>query len=304
MKDLPKLAISDYQYSLPDERIAKYPLPVRDQSRLLLWEGGQIAHRQFFELPEILEGNETLFFNNTRVIPARMFFFKETGGQIEVFLLSPVDPPQVELAMMAGTGCVWECTIGNLKRWKEGPLTRELQIDGHLVRLSIHLVDREKKWVRFEWDRPGVSFAALASECGQSPIPPYLNREAEQSDKTTYQTVYSKKDGAVAAPTAGLHFTDEVLSSLDARGIHREELTLHVSAGTFRPVKAENALEHDMHVEQMVVSRSNLEALLEFESSYCSRHHFHAHHGEYLLVRCQAPEESGSSFLNFTKRPL
>jgi S-adenosylmethionine:tRNA ribosyltransferase-isomerase len=204
-----------------------------------------------------------MFFNNTKVIPARMYFRKETGGLIEIFLLSPYEPPVVDLAMRSAPGLVWACTIGNLKRWTEGmSLRRTVQVDGEDVLLTATLVDRGRQMVRFDWDQSGLPFAKLVEASGEAPIPPYLNRAAEDSDKSTYQTVYGKREGAVAAPTAGLHFTPAVLDSLQQKGIHLQELTLHVSAGTFRPVKVENAIEHDMHAEQVVVRRHNLEALL------------------------------------------
>jgi S-adenosylmethionine:tRNA ribosyltransferase-isomerase len=270
MMELPKLAIADFQYPLPDERIAKYPLPVRDQSKLLVWQNGAVAHRRFFELPDLLEGNEILFFNNTRVIPARLYFRKETGGLIEVFLLSPSQPALVEQAMYAGPGLRWHCTIGNLKRWKDGQiLHRELNLNGQQVELRIELIDRERQEVRFDWDQADLPFVQLIEAAGNSPIPPYLNRQAEERDKDTYQTVYSKKEGAVAAPTAGLHFTPEVLNRIDSIGCRREELTLHVSAGTFRPVKSENAVDHDMHSEQIILTRANLEALLGDQRVVC-----------------------------------
>jgi S-adenosylmethionine:tRNA ribosyltransferase-isomerase len=260
---LPIININDFNYDLPEERIARYPLPERDASRLLVWKNGAIAHRVFRELPDLLSGDEVMFFNNTKVIPARMYFRKETGGLVEIFLLSPYEPPVVDLAMRSAPGLVWACTIGNLKRWIEGvPLRRTVVVDGEEVSLTATLVDRGRQLVRFDWDRYGLPFAKLVEACGEAPIPPYLNRSAEESDKSAYQTVYGKREGAVAAPTAGLHFTPAVMDRLQQKGVHLEELTLHVSAGTFRPVKAENAIEHDMHAEQVVVRRHNLEALL------------------------------------------
>ena len=255
--------INDYDYPLTEERIARYPLTERDASKLLVWKNGAFDHSVFRQLPEWLSGSELMFFNNTKVIPARMYFRKETGGLIEVFLLSPAEPPVVDLAMRSGPGLVWACTIGNLKRWPEGvALQRVVEVDGEPVTLTATLADRAAQWVRFSWDKPELPFAKLAEASGEAPIPPYLNRAAEESDKTTYQTVYGKREGAVAAPTAGLHFTPAVLERLQQQGIRMEELTLHVSAGTFRPVKAQNAVDHDMHAEQVVVRRSNLEALM------------------------------------------
>ncbi len=253
--------IHDYDYDLPDERIAKYPLAERDASRLLVWQGGEIAHRRFRELPELLRGDEVLFFNNTKVIPARLLFRKETGSLIETFLLNPIEPALVEQAMRAAGTTTWACAVGNLKRWKDGQtLQRELDIDGQKISLRATLASRPEQTVRYDWDGT-LPFARIVEACGEMPIPPYLNRSAEASDRSTYQTVYSKREGAVAAPTAGLHFTPTVLESLKNKGVRLEELTLHVSAGTFKPVSADNALDHEMHAEQVAVTRENVEAL-------------------------------------------
>lgn len=260
---IPKaINIQDFDYELPDERIAKYPLKERDTSRLLVWQDGVIRHQAFYELPELLRGDEIFFFNNTRVIPARLFFRKETGSLIETFLLSPEEPALVEQAMRAAGTTTWACAVGNLKRWKDGQtLLREIEADGKKIILKATLVSRRDQIVQFEWDSSALPFARIVEACGEVPIPPYLNREAEFSDRSTYQTVYSKKDGAVAAPTAGLHFTPRVLDSLKEKGVQLEELTLHVSAGTFKPVSAGNALEHEMHAEQVSLTRQNVAAL-------------------------------------------
>ncbi|MBK8557652.1 MAG: S-adenosylmethionine:tRNA ribosyltransferase-isomerase [Lewinellaceae bacterium] len=257
---LPEISMQEYLYDLPDERVAKYPLSERDASRLLEWRQGSIRHLQFLELPGLLDAHSILYFNNTKVIPARLYFRKPTGGLIEVFLLNPESPAVIDQAMQAGPGVEWRCAIGNLKRWNKGlVLERTLEYGA----LRVHLVDRQQQIVRFEWDNPALPFVKMVEAAGQAPIPPYLNRAAEESDKGRYQTVYSKQEGAVAAPTAGLHFTPNVLARLSSAGILQEELTLHVSAGTFRPVKAANAIEHDMHSEQVVVRRSNIEGLLK-----------------------------------------
>jgi S-adenosylmethionine:tRNA ribosyltransferase-isomerase len=256
--------IHDYRYTLPDERIAKYPLPQRDSAKLLVWRNGHISHRIFHELPSLLTGHETLFFNNTKVIPARLHFQKTTGGLIEIFLLQPLVPQLVELAMKA-TGTVdYACTIGHLRSWKDGTvLEKMLDRPGEPpIVLRAELLDRSQMHVRLSWSPAGLPFAQVVATAGAVPIPPYLNRAAEASDGQNYQTVYSKKEGAVAAPTAGLHFTPAVLGALAERGIRLEELTLHVSAGTFRPVKTENAIDHDMHHEQVVIRRPQVEALL------------------------------------------
>ena len=259
---LPAIDMRNYRYDLPEARIAKYPLPQRDQSRLLVFQAGAIRHQLFSGLPELLDGSETLFINNTKVIPARLFFRKDTGGLIEIFLLRPLEPHLVEMAMRAYNATTWECVVGNLKKWPENmALEREITLENQAVWVKAYLADRQKMTVRFEWDDPEVPFVKIVEAGGVVPIPPYLNRPSEDADKSSYQTVYSKKEGAVAAPTAGLHFTPAVLESIRQKGVRMEELTLHVSAGTFRPVKAENALDHDMHSEQVVVSRQNLEAL-------------------------------------------
>ena len=262
MLRLPKIDKQDFNYELPDERIARYPLAERDASKMLVWKHGEVLHGRFSKIPELLQGNEVLFFNNTKVIPARLFFRKEAGSLIETFLLTPLLPTLVEHAMQATGTTTWYCTVGNLKRWKDGQvLHRKLQIDGREVLLRAHLADRQQQAVRYEWSEPDLPFVKIIEAAGVMPIPPYLNRQAEAADRTTYQTVYSKREGAVAAPTAGLHFTPAVLDALSKKGIRQEELTLHVSAGTFKPVTANNAVEHDMHVEQVAVSIQNVESL-------------------------------------------
>ncbi|WP_369679180.1 S-adenosylmethionine:tRNA ribosyltransferase-isomerase [Siphonobacter sp. BAB-5385] len=256
------LPIADFTYELPDEQIARFPLPVRDESRLLVYRKGTIEHRQFRGLTEELASDTLLVFNNTRVIPARLHFQRQTGALIELFLLHPVEPsPVIPVVMEETQACVWECMIGNRKRWKAGErLQKEVEIDGQAVVLTAELTDTERSLVRLSWSVP-VRFVDVVQGIGKIPLPPYLKREAEASDEQTYQTVYSEKEGAVAAPTAGLHFTDRVFAELEAKGVRREFLTLHVGAGTFQPVKTENALEHKMHGEQLVITRSNLEHL-------------------------------------------
>lgn len=261
---LPILDVQDFRYELPDDRIARYPLPERDAARLLVWRAGRIEHRIFRALPELLDGTETLFFNNTKVIPARLFFQKDSGGIIEVFLLRPETPAVVDLAMRATGPTLWLCAIGNLRRWPEDiTLERELIIDNQTIVLHATLLDRAGMRVQLHWDDPQLPFVKIVEAAGQVPIPPYLNRASEETDKSSYQTVYGKRDGAVAAPTAGLHFTPVLLERLRQKSLRTEELTLHVSAGTFKPVKTANALEHDMHAEQLVLRRSNVEALLD-----------------------------------------
>lgn len=258
------IKIADYNYPLPDERIAKFPLKERDQSKLLVYDKGAISHDTFCNICDYLPEGALLIYNNTRVIQARMYFHKATGALIEVFLLEPAAPNDYELMFQSCGKCSWICMIGNLKKWKEGRLVREIEVGGRKVQLS---VERQQEvhtghWVDFSWDDDTISFAEIIDAVGELPIPPYLNRKTEESDKTTYQTVYSRIKGSVAAPTAGLHFTERVLKDVDAHGIEREEVTLHVGAGTFKPVKAEHIEGHEMHTEYISVHRHTIERLL------------------------------------------
>lgn len=255
--------ISDYNYPLPDERIAKFPIAQRDHSKLLIYKKGEVSSDVFYHLPLYLPAGALMVFNNTKVIQARMHFRKDTGALIEVFLLEPAEPSDYELMFQTTGQCAWYCLVGNLKKWKEGTLRREIEIKGQTVvvtatRGPIHGTSHR---IDFEWTGD-ASFAEIIDVMGELPIPPYLNRETQESDKTTYQTVYSKIKGSVAAPTAGLHFTPEVLSAIDAQGIDREELTLHVGAGTFKPVKSEEIEGHEMHTEYVCVRRQTLVKLL------------------------------------------
>lgn len=267
MNNPKNLKIIDYSYPLPDDRIAKYPMARRDQSKLLIYNKGEISHTVFSEIASLLPEHGLMVFNNTRVIQARLHFRKETGALIEVFLLEPHVPADYEQMFQTHGECEWLCLIGNLKKWKEGVLKREINIGGKTVTLSAEHTGTKgtSQIVRLVWNDSTVSFAEILDICGELPIPPYLNRDTEESDKTTYQTVYSKIKGSVAAPTAGLHFTEEVLASIDARGIEREELTLHVGAGTFRPVKAEKISGHEMHTEFFSVTRHTISRLLVYD---------------------------------------
>ena len=262
--DTKHIRINDYDYPLPDERIAKFPLARRDQSKLLVWRQGQISDDTFCRLPDYLPEGALMVFNNTKVIQARMHFRKSTGALIEVFLLEPAAPADYEQMFQTTSSCSWLCMVGNLKKWKEGVLQRTVTVKGQPV--EIKAVRREPRgashWIDFSWTPCGPSFADILDAAGELPIPPYLNRATQASDLTTYQTVYSKIKGSVAAPTAGLHFTPEVLASLDQHGIEREELTLHVGAGTFRPVKSEEIADHPMHTEYISVRRHTVEQLI------------------------------------------
>ncbi|MEJ7646677.1 MAG: S-adenosylmethionine:tRNA ribosyltransferase-isomerase [Chryseolinea sp.] len=252
------LNLQQYTYVLPSDRIAIHPLPERDQSKLLVYKAGEIQHDTFTSITEHLPANSLLFFNDTKVIPARILFKKESGAEIEIFLLEPISPATLLVTAMQATGtAIWKCAIGNAKRWKDGT-TLMKEISG--IKLTISLKDREKGLVRLTWN--DETFATLVSAMGETPLPPYLKRPAEKSDRERYQTVYSTRSGAVAAPTAGLHFTQEILRKLAEKNLETDFLTLHVSAGTFQPVKVDNALDHVMHHEQITVSRKNVENLL------------------------------------------
>lgn len=265
------LNIKDYDYNLPNERIARFPLDKRDESKLLVYDNGRIGEDVFRNLPRYLPEGEMMVFNNTRVIQARMHFRKQTGSLIEVFLLEPLRPRDYEQVFQTVSSCSWLCMIGNLKKWKDGGLAQT--IDTGSVRLRLCAVrDDEYRHthpagqyhkIDFTWqsDSP-LSFAEVIDIAGELPIPPYLDRDTQESDKTTYQTVYSKIKGSVAAPTAGLHFTDDVLAALDDKGIDREEVTLHVGAGTFKPVKTDDVRQHEMHVEYFSVRRQTIEKLI------------------------------------------
>ena len=256
-----QINISDYNYELPDERIAKFPLEKRDSSKLLTYISGSVETNVFSSLPEILSANSCLVFNNTRVIQARLEFFKSTGSRIEIFCLEPQDPSSYELSLSSTQSCVWKCMVGNLKKWKGEVLKKEVGADNLVLEAERLETNGNTSYIKFSWNN-GVSFAEVLDLLGELPIPPYLNRKTQESDKTTYQTVYSKVKGSVAAPTAGLHFTPEVISALHGKGIKTMELTLHVGAGTFQPVKAEEIGGHAMHAEKIEVSREFIENLI------------------------------------------
>lgn len=263
MTDPRHIHISDYNYSLPTERIARYPLEQRDHSKLLVYNKGHISQHIFKDIAQFLPEDSLLIYNNTKVIQARLHFRKATGARIEVFCLEPHCPADYQQNFDQRNECEWQCLIGNSKKWKEGALRLELDINGTTVTLQAtkHGETETSVIIRFSWNG-GFSFAEILEAAGELPIPPYLNRDTEESDKETYQTVYSKIDGSVAAPTAGLHFTDDVFKTIDARHIERDEVTLHVGAGTFRPVKSAEIQGHEMHSEYICVTRHNIERLL------------------------------------------
>lgn len=262
-----KVNLQEYEYTLPEERIAKYPLEKRDSSKLLHYQSGKISHHHFFDLPDFLDKGTLLVYNDTKVIPARLIFQRETGARIEIFLLNPVQPTTVIPEIMLSTQPVtWQTMIGNAKKWKSGEILKGvIEIQGQKVVLEAKLVDKENKWVEFDWNSESVPFVDIVESSGEVPLPPYLNRKAEESDKDRYQTVYSEKEGAVAAPTAGLHFTEEVFKNLRKKGIQEAQVTLHVSAGTFQPIKVDDVTAHPMHSEQIHLQKSTIEKLLNQE---------------------------------------
>ena len=269
MTDTKHIRIADYNYPLDDERIAKFPLAERDQSKLLIYHKGVVTEDVFTSLPTYLPKGALMVFNNTRVIQARLHFRKETGAQIEVFCMEPFAPKDYQLNFSERGSVEWLCMIGNLKRWKSGVLTRTIEIRNSQTitfcaeKLSDTPTGKNGFFpVRFFFFFDGLSFSEVLEAIGELPIPPYLNRETQESDLRTYQTVYSKVKGSVAAPTAGLHFTERVLQAIDDAGIDREEVTLHVGAGTFKPVKSEEIADHEMHAEYIVVRRQTIEKLL------------------------------------------
>lgn len=253
-------SLEKYLYELPEHRIAKHPLANRDDSKLLLYKSGKISHQTFKEVVDLVPENALLFLNNTKVIAARLFFHKSTGAQIEVFLTEPILPhTEFQKALKAKNKCTWKCMIGNLKKWKDENVL-SLKLNDQLD-IEARLVDREQNLVEFSWDGE-QEFLSIVEAAGHVPLPPYLNREEVEEDKDRYQTVFSELEGAVAAPTAGLHFTDKILSQLRKKGVKQDRVTLHVSAGTFRPIKDTDFKNHDMHNERIIVNRDNIKNIL------------------------------------------
>ncbi|MEM7551094.1 MAG: S-adenosylmethionine:tRNA ribosyltransferase-isomerase [Bacteroidota bacterium] len=260
------IKLEDYNYDLPKDRIAEYPAEKRDHSKLLVYSKGTINHKHFYDLPDLLPKGCTLFFNDTKVIPARIEFYKTTGARIEIFLTEPMgELREISKVMLEKGQVIWKCMIGNLKKWKEEPLFSEVSIDGIAVKVKADLKDRAKQEVIISWDAEQFSFSEVLEALGKTPLPPYIHRAAEEEDRKTYQTVYSKNDGAVAAPTAGLHFTEEVIQNLKDKNTTISELTLHVSAGTFQPISTNEVTEHPMHSERVIISRKNLKDILTGE---------------------------------------
>ena len=261
---IPEIRIEDYNYPLPDERIAKYPLPERDASKLLVYKEGKVCEKVFRNLPELLPSNALMVFNDTKVVPARMHFKRATGAHIEIFCLEPVLPVEYNTCFASTASCRWKCVIGNSKRWKGDALEYDCPQDSVLAGMHLQaiLIDRDGQTgtVEFQWEG-GAPFSKVLEECGQVPIPPYLNRDTEAIDLERYQTLYAHIRGSVAAPTAGLHFTEAVLEAIRNKGIETRNVCLHVGAGTFLPVKSSLVSEHPMHREPFSVSLALLREL-------------------------------------------
>lgn len=258
--------INDYNYSLPDEKIAKYPLAERDMSKLLVFDGDKIEEDRFRNISTHLPAVSLLLFNDTKVINARMIFEKETGARIEVFCLDPILPSDYAQAFAQNGRCSWKCLVGNSKKWKDGRLKKNIIVDGISLDLYITRIREigNSFEILFEWDNPEICFSQIIEVAGNIPIPPYLNRNSEDIDKVRYQTVYSHYQGSVAAPTAGLHFTERVMEDMKKCNIESDAVTLHVGAGTFQPVKTDNAAEHEMHTEHFIVKRSTIEKIVQY----------------------------------------
>ncbi len=259
------IKIEEYNYSLPDERIAKFPLKERHLSKLLCLKDGNLSEKVFFDIANLLPEKSLLIFNETKVIQARLLFTKPTGASIEIFCLEPVEPTNdAQLAFQQKPPVVWKCLVGNAKRWKSGLLESKININGKEVVLQAEKVKQltDSFLISFSWKPDGILFSHILEASGLIPLPPYLHREPVESDKQRYQTVYARFDGSVAAPTAGLHFTDDILKQLNKEGISMEKVTLHVGAGTFKPVSSETIGDHEMHTEKVVINKTTLQNLL------------------------------------------
>ena len=264
--------ISSFDYNLPWERIAKYPLPERDLSKLLVLRSGKISHDVFRNMVTFIPSGSLMVFNNSRVIPARLIFEKETGARIEIFLLEPLHPSDYQQNFSNTSPVLWKCIVGNLKKWKKGELNKSIEKQNGSIHIMAKLMEdhRDHQIIRFSWKEKETSFIEWIEQAGMTPIPPYLQRNAEESDRETYQTIYSRVDGSVAAPTAGLHFTPAVFADLEKATIPYSQLTLHVGAGTFQPVKEDDILKHPMHKEHFTISRDILEQLLNHQGPVTS----------------------------------
>ncbi len=264
MTGIPELNPKEYDYPLPSDRIAQHPLAQRDQSRLLKVMDGHISDHRFYEIPQFLPEGALLIVNQTRVIQARLIFRKESGARIEIFLLEPVSPTrEINQAFECKSPVEWNALVGNSKKWKSGQLSFPFAMHDQDCVLFANRSDQDKNVIRLSWEPVGISFSEILELVGKTPLPPYMHREAEADDKVRYQTIFARQEGSVAAPTAGLHFTPEVFDQLAAKGIRREEVTLHVGAGTFKPVSADRLSEHEMHIEKIFIERKTIESILQ-----------------------------------------
>jgi S-adenosylmethionine:tRNA ribosyltransferase-isomerase len=257
--------INDYDYDLPSDRIAQYPVEVRDRSRLLVYRDNKIENDSFYNIDEYLPADSLLVFNNTRVIRARILFRKATGAVVEILCLEPLSPCDYALSFGSEEAVEWKCIVGNLKKWKSGELATSFTYNNKHYNLFAERLGAEGEAcrIKFSWNCPDISFAEVIEKTGHIPLPPYINREDEPEDIERYQTVFSRIKGSVAAPTAGLHFTENVFEKIRSRGIKKVELTLHVGAGTFQPVKSENIYQHEMHCEHFTADAKTIETILE-----------------------------------------
>ncbi len=260
--------ISDYDYLLPEENIAKYPLDERDNSKLLFYNFENIKETKFKTIPELIPSNSRLIFNNTKVIPARIIVKKNTGALIEIFCLNPIYPSDINLNFSSKSDCVWNCFIGNAKKWKQDILSRKIKVNNIDFILSIEKIKKTNQYyeIKFSWDNSNISFSEILTEIGKIPLPPYIKRETEELDKTRYQTVYAKTEGSVASPTAGLHFTNDIINSLKSKNVKINNITLHVGAGTFTPVKENDVNKHIMHNELCIIQK---ETIIDLLSNNC-----------------------------------
>lgn len=257
--------IENYNYNLPDEKIAKYPLSKRDESKLLFYDNGELISDTFRNLSTHLPKDSLIVSNNTKVIRARLEFFKETGARIEVFCLEPHMPVDYSISFAQTEKCTWQCIVGNLKKWKSGKLSKKINLNNQEITIEVERIGKilDAHEIEFSWNNPNFCFSEILEAMGNIPIPPYLKRNSEESDLSTYQTIYSKIKGSVAAPTAGLHFTQDVFESLSKKNIQAHEVTLHVGAGTFKPVKDDLIIDHEMHTEHFVITKDTIPPLLK-----------------------------------------
>ncbi len=267
MQNVPLINIKDFNYHLPKERIAQFPLEKRDESKLVIYRDGSISESKFKNIPGLLPADSLMIYNETKVVQARLLFRKETGANIEIFCLEPVEPTrEIQQAFEQGSGIVWKCLVGNSKKWKSGKLDKAFPFAGKDSILTAERIEHHQSYslVRFTWEPSNLTFSDILVHSGIIPLPPYMNRQAVESDKYRYQTVYARAEGSVAAPTAGLHFTKEVFDNLKKKNITFEEVTLHVGAGTFKPVNTSDIREHEMHTEQIYISKKTIENILKF----------------------------------------